>query len=224
MIDAQGTFECPICGKEYQHYHSPSDAIRWHQQYRSIFERNVFQRIRRTHPTYHTYAVDSVEITGICYKLGSEGDYARGKNEWAQLSKDHDGYVRPWMQTLWELFKAGVIAAAPPAPDTITPWEERKYVGGLVRNNEECMFEEINKLRAAIAAAPSAPSVSADARDGERLDYVLTNRNHRVRGSDAKGWCVLDCSNGLEFIVRHAQTARAAIDAAIAAQSKGASE
>lgn len=52
-------------------------------------------------------------------------------------------------------------------------------------------------------------------KDAERLDYVLTNRNHRVQGSDAKGWCVLDCSNGLTFIVRNAQTARAAIDAAM---------
>ena len=57
----------------------------------------------------------------------------------------------------------------------------------------------------------------ADALDAARLDWVLSNRNHRVQGSDTKGWCVLDCSNGLTFVVRDADTARQAIDKARAA-------
>jgi hypothetical protein len=51
--------------------------------------------------------------------------------------------------------------------------------------------------------------------DTERLDWVLLNRNFRVQGNDAKGWCILDCSKGLTFITKGHPTARLAIDAAM---------
>ncbi len=51
--------------------------------------------------------------------------------------------------------------------------------------------------------------------DAERLDWVLAHRNHRVQGNDARGWYVMDCSNGLTFVVRDAKTSRLAIDAAM---------
>jgi hypothetical protein len=72
-----------------------------------------------------------------------------------------------------------------------------------------------SQLRAYALAAIEASR--ADALDAARLDWVLSNRNHRVQGSDTKGWCVLDCSNGLTFVVRDADTARQAIDKARAA-------
>ncbi len=54
------------------------------------------------------------------------------------------------------------------------------------------------------------------AEESARLDWLLTNRNYRVQGSDAKGWFVLDCGNGLTFITRGHATPRDAIDAAMA--------
>jgi hypothetical protein len=51
--------------------------------------------------------------------------------------------------------------------------------------------------------------------DAERLDWILANRHLRAQGNDENGWCVLDCSDGLTFVVKDAATAREAIDAAI---------
>lgn len=64
----------------------------------------------------------------------------------------------------------------------------------------------------------AAPAAGTE-KDAERLDWVLANRHLRVQGNDENGWCVLDCSDGLTFMVKDAATAREAIDAAIDARS-----
>lgn len=73
--------------------------------------------------------------------------------------------------------------------------------------------------------SPAIPSLidSEIAKDTARLDFVMNreNRHLRVQGDDVNGWCVLDCGNGLEFIVRHANTYREAIDRAIEKKVRG---
>jgi hypothetical protein len=106
---ATGTFECPICGYPSPHYHSPSEKIRWHQQYRPIFEASIQKRIRRSDPSFYLFSVDAVQITGIARRLGTPGIYARQPGDWAELRHD-GGYVCGQLQTLWEIFQDGVCA------------------------------------------------------------------------------------------------------------------
>jgi len=56
--------------------------------------------------------------------------------------------------------------------------------------------------------------------DTERLDWILSNRMYRVKGSDLHGWAVLDCSDGLEYLTEKHATSRDAIDAAIQSNRK----
>ncbi len=56
--------------------------------------------------------------------------------------------------------------------------------------------------------------------DTQRLNWLLAHRFLRVQGTDERGWCVLDCSNGLTFVVQHANTAREAIDQAMELEPK----
>lgn len=74
-------------------------------------------------------------------------------------------------------------------------------------------------VRAELEAARAAAMAEAakDRADAERLDWVLSHPYHRVQGNDKTGWAVMDCSNGLTFVVRNEGSAREAIDAAIAA-------
>ncbi len=50
--------------------------------------------------------------------------------------------------------------------------------------------------------------------DTQRLDWLLAHRFLRVQGDEKHGWCVLDCRNGLTFVINHTSTAREAIDQA----------
>jgi hypothetical protein len=54
-------------------------------------------------------------------------------------------------------------------------------------------------------------------KDSARLDWVIRNRDMRVQGDDHRGWHVLDCSDGLTFVVREEGSFRSAIDAAMEA-------
>ena len=51
--------------------------------------------------------------------------------------------------------------------------------------------------------------------DRERLAWIIENRHMRVQGTDERGWCVMDCSNGLTFVVNNAKTYDDAIDQAM---------
>lgn len=59
----------------------------------------------------------------------------------------------------------------------------------------------------------------AERTDTERLEWLVTGtgkqRAARVQGNDDRGWCVLDCSDGLTFMARGHKTFREAIDAAM---------
>ena len=52
-------------------------------------------------------------------------------------------------------------------------------------------------------------------KDSDRLDWVLSKKTLRVQGNDQLGWFVMDVGDGLSFVVRHANTSREAIDAAM---------
>jgi len=54
--------------------------------------------------------------------------------------------------------------------------------------------------------------------DGQRLDFIVARPHLRIAGSNDRGWSVMDCSNGLTFVVRNQPTFRAAIDAAAMAE------
>ncbi len=55
-------------------------------------------------------------------------------------------------------------------------------------------------------------------KDTKRLDWVICNRDMRVQGDDSRGWHVLDCSDGLTFVVREEGSFRSAIDSAMKAK------
>lgn len=111
---------------------------------------------------------------------------------------------------------------APPAPVSAEPIRQRRLKGAqgwedVLPTDNDCKGSIVGwEYRTVYSAAPST-----DAKDSERLDWVIANRLYRVQGSDKTGWCVLDCSNGLEFLVKDARTHREAIDAAIAAKEAG---
>lgn len=54
--------------------------------------------------------------------------------------------------------------------------------------------------------------------DSARLDWLVIGGGERIaaniKGSDERGWAVMDCSNGLIFAARGQKTFREAIDAA----------
>lgn len=77
-----------------------------------------------------------------------------------------------------------------------------------------------DKARAALQSAIEAlqDRLKAAEKDAARLDWVISNPHMRVKGLDKLGWHVLDCSNGLTFVVRGEGTYRSAIDAAMEAK------
>lgn len=108
----EGTFECPICGHNEPHGHNEAEQIRWHKQYRPTFEALVYKKMR--HSNGVTY-IGNLQIHEG-HRMGYEGHRARGEREWAQLTQT-GGYVRPWMQTLWEMYQSTILSA-PSVPRT----------------------------------------------------------------------------------------------------------
>lgn len=57
-------------------------------------------------------------------------------------------------------------------------------------------------------------ALEAAQRDAARLDWVIAHSAYRVMGRE-RSWSVMDCSNGLTFLVQGSPTSRDAIDVAM---------
>lgn len=74
---------------------------------------------------------------------------------------------------------------------------------------------EMMARREASDAAQPDPILEATLHAQDRLAWIIENRHLRVQGTDERGWSVLDCSNGLTFLVEKADSYVEAIDEAM---------
>lgn len=75
-------------------------------------------------------------------------------------------------------------------------------------------------IHAYLTATDEGRGLVAAKQDSARLDIMIANEGHWhiTQGRTTSKWSIMDCSNGLTFLVREANTSREAIDAAIAQQ------
>jgi len=140
--ETRGTCACPICGKEYPHYH-PEDTSRvnWHSDYRKVFEDIISANVRlykdgvSIAPTNYSHEskLTVAGIAGHWFAYGAEDARSFGRESkgtdsaaWSEFASNGDGYAYAWMDSLWSLFKQTVVAlkrreamlATAPKPET----------------------------------------------------------------------------------------------------------
>jgi hypothetical protein len=71
---------------------------------------------------------------------------------------------------------------------------------------------ELMKRQEACEAAQPDPILQEIFHAQDRLAWIIENKALRVQGTDERGWSIMDCSDGLTFLVRHAKTYEEAID------------
>ncbi len=129
-VEPQGTFECPVCGFDKPHYHSPAEAsINWHSDYQAIFEDIVFKNLRFDNRELTIGLGGDLRPRGGGHFLAYKAEDARrhsGKRiegliqePWSEFNRsrpENGDYEKPWMNALWNIFKQTVIAVKRTAP------------------------------------------------------------------------------------------------------------